>query len=68
MLRYTDNKVDSLFINFNYQQMQLCALFVDGDTVNLYMEYILQLTSDLTQQSSKVCQFCTLSAPHELPI
>ena len=30
------------------------------------MEYILQLTPDLTQQSYKVCQFCTLSAPHEL--
>lgn len=48
--------------------MQLYALFVDGNKVNLYMEYILQLTSDLTQQSSEVCQFCTLSAPHELPI
>jgi len=68
MLRYPDNKVPTIFINFNCQQMQQYALFVDGNTVNLYMEYILQLTSDLIQQSSKVCQFCTLSAPHELPI
>ena len=40
--------------------MQQYALFVGGNTVNLDIEYILQLTSDLTQHSSKVCQFCTL--------
>ena len=68
MLRYTDNKVHTLYINSNWQQMQQYALFVDRNTVNLYMEYILQLTSDLTQQSFKVCQFCTPTAAHELPI
>lgn len=68
MLRHEDNIIHTLFINFNCQQMQQYALFVHGNTANLYMEYILQLTSDLTQQSSKVCQFSTLTAPHELPI
>lgn len=42
MLRYTDNKVCTLFINFNYKLIQQYALFVDVNTVNFDMEYTLQ--------------------------